>query len=181
MKKHNSLKDEAEEGPIHEERRSENNVTIEKETSPKQILIVLDSHARLRRTDFWLEELAVPYFAIIDAGAEVTLASPEGGQPPIDSRSILPDFKTDATRRFERDEFARRQLSTTLKLCDVNQNDFDAVFHLVRTPVRTGRTSDCSGKRDTKGSVARIGAAAPHRGQTLTAPDSQNRAEPVLF
>ena len=98
-----------------------------------KILIVLTSHDQLgdtgRKTGFWLEELAAPYYAFRDAGAEVVLASPKGGQPPLDPASNEPDFQTDLTHRFEADAAANAQLAATLRLDSVTQSDFDAVFY----------------------------------------------------
>lgn len=98
-----------------------------------KILIVLTSHDTLgetgRKTGFWLEELAAPYYAFMEAGAELTLASPLGGQPPLDPKSNEPDFQTDLTRRFETDDVATAKLSTTLRLDSVSHADFDAVFY----------------------------------------------------
>jgi putative intracellular protease/amidase len=98
-----------------------------------KILTVLTSHDQLgetgRKTGFWLEELAAPYYVFKDAGVEVVLASPKGGQPPLDPKSNEPDFQTDATRRFEADSAANAALANTLKLDTVNQSDFDAVFY----------------------------------------------------
>jgi len=97
-----------------------------------KILMVLTSHDRLgntgRKTGFWLEELAAPYFVFREAGIEITLASPKGGQPPLDPKSNEPDFQTDDTRRFERDASATRALASTVKLSDVDQADYDSVF-----------------------------------------------------
>lgn len=97
-----------------------------------KILIVLTSHASLgdseHPTGFWLEEFAAPYYAFVDAGATVTLASPAGGQPPMDPRSSEPDSQTEATRRFEQDAEAQRQLANTLPLSAVNPDDYDALF-----------------------------------------------------
>jgi putative intracellular protease/amidase len=99
----------------------------------RKILIVLTSHDRLgdtgEPTGFWLEELAAPYYAFIDAGAALTLASPKGGRPPLDPKSNSADFQTDDTRRFEADETATNVLSKTLKLSDVSAADYDAVFY----------------------------------------------------
>jgi putative intracellular protease/amidase len=99
----------------------------------KKILVVLTSHDRLgdtgEPTGFWLEELAAPYYAFLDAGAELTLASPKGGQPPLDPKSNTPDFQTDDTRRFEADATANAALASTLRLVDVNAADYDAVFY----------------------------------------------------
>lgn len=98
-----------------------------------KVLIVLTSHDQLgstgRKTGFWLEELAAPYFAFKDAGAEIVLASPKGGQPPLDPKSNEPAFQTDDTRRFEADAQANAQLAATVRLDSVNQADFDAVFY----------------------------------------------------
>jgi putative intracellular protease/amidase len=98
-----------------------------------KILIVLTSHDRLgetgHKTGFWLEEFAAPYYTLKDAGAEVTLASPKGGQPPLDPKSDLPENQTDATRRFRADPAVQEQLARTRKLADVSASDFDAVFY----------------------------------------------------
>jgi putative intracellular protease/amidase len=98
-----------------------------------KILIVLTSHDKLgdtgQKTGFWLEELAAPYYVFKDAGAEITLASPKGGQPPLDPKSNDPAFQTDATRRFEADPEAKAALAATHKLSDVSSKDFDAVFY----------------------------------------------------
>jgi putative intracellular protease/amidase len=98
-----------------------------------KILMVLTSHDELgdtgRKTGFWLEELAAPYYAFKDAGAEVVLASPKGGQPPLDPKSNEPSFQTDLTHRFEADPAAKAQLATTLRLDSVAQADFDTVFY----------------------------------------------------
>lgn len=98
-----------------------------------KILTVVTSHDQLgntgRKTGFWLEELAAPYYVFKDAGVEVVLASPKGGQPPLDPKSNEPDFQTDATRRFEADLQAKADLSNTLRLDKVNISDYDAVFY----------------------------------------------------
>jgi len=95
--------------------------------------MVLTSHDQLgntgRKTGFWLEELAAPYYVFKDAGAEVTLASPKGGRPPLDPKSNEPGFRTDLTRRFEADAAAEAQLDKTLRLDSVRQQDFDTVFY----------------------------------------------------
>jgi len=97
------------------------------------VLMVLTSHDQLgntgRKTGFWLEELAAPYYAFKDAGADIVLASPLGGQPPLDPKSNEPDFQTDLTRRFEADAAANAQLANTVRLDSVNQADFDTVFY----------------------------------------------------
>jgi putative intracellular protease/amidase len=98
-----------------------------------KILMVLTSHDTLgntgRKTGFWLEELAAPYYAFQDAKAEIVLASPAGGQPPLDPKSNEPSFQTDLTRRFETDAAATAQLANTVRLDSVSAADFDAVFY----------------------------------------------------
>jgi putative intracellular protease/amidase len=98
-----------------------------------KILLVLTSHGQLgdtgKRTGFWLEELAAPYYVFKDAGAELVLASPKGGQPPLDPKSDEPDAQTDATRRFRADPEAMQALANTKPLASVNADDFDAVFY----------------------------------------------------
>ena len=88
-----------------------------------KILMVLTSHDRLgdtgKKTGFWLEEFAAPYYVFKDAGAEVTLASPQGGQPPLDPKSDVPDAQTEATRRFKSDPAGQAALSDTRKLAGV--------------------------------------------------------------
>ena len=98
-----------------------------------KILMVLTSHDELgdtgQKTGFWLEEFAAPYYVFKDAGAEVTLASPAGGQPPLDPKSNEPDFQTEATRRFMQDQEARTVLANTCVLADLSADEFDAVFY----------------------------------------------------
>lgn len=98
-----------------------------------KVLIVLTSHSKLgntgNKTGFWLEEFASPYYALKDAGAEITLASPQGGQPPLDPKSDEPDAKTEATQRFSKDVAAQAQLANTVELADVSAGSFDAVFY----------------------------------------------------
>jgi len=98
-----------------------------------KVLIVLTSHSKLgntgNKTGFWLEEFASPYYALKDAGAEITLASPQGGQPPLDPKSDEPDAKTEATQRFFKDVAAQAQLANTVELADVSAGSFDAVFY----------------------------------------------------
>lgn len=97
------------------------------------ILIVLTSHDRLGdtglKTGFWLEELAAPYYTLLDAGAKIALASPQGGQPPLDPKSNEPDFQTAATVRFKNDAQAQAALANTHKLSDMVAADFDAVMY----------------------------------------------------
>jgi putative intracellular protease/amidase len=98
-----------------------------------KILMVLTSHDVLgstgRKTGFWLEEFAAPYFVFRDAGVDLTLASPKGGQPPIDPKSDLPENQTPAMARFKKDERAQKGLSQTVKLATVKSEDFDSVFY----------------------------------------------------
>ncbi|KGE09413.1 dimethylallyltransferase [Burkholderia gladioli] len=98
-----------------------------------KILMVLTSHDQLgdtgRKTGFWLEELAAPYYVFKDAGAEIVLASPQGGQPPLDPKSNEPDFQTEATHRFESDAEAKAALADTVRLGSVTHDAFDAVFY----------------------------------------------------
>lgn len=99
----------------------------------KKILMVLTSHDQLgdtgKKTGFWLEEFAAPYYIFKDAGATITLASPQGGQPPLDPKSDDPDAQTEATHRFKADRAAQAVLSSTHKLAEVSASAFDAVFY----------------------------------------------------
>lgn len=98
-----------------------------------KVLMVLTSHDQLgdtgRKTGFWLEEFAAPYYVFKDAGAELVLASPAGGQPPLDPVSDAPDAQTEQTRRFASDPAAQQALANTVKLDSVNAGDFDTVFY----------------------------------------------------
>src|ERR1700709_788861 len=98
-----------------------------------KILIVWPSPDRLgntgRKTGFWLEEFAAPYFVFKDADVELTLASPKGGQPPIDPKSDVPENQTPAMTRFKQDPVAQKDFSTTVKLKDMRSEDFDAIFY----------------------------------------------------
>ena len=98
-----------------------------------KILMVLTSHDKLgntgRKTGFWLEEFAAPYYTIKEAGAEIGLASPKGGQPPLDPKSNEPNFQTELTHRFEADAEAKARLATTVRLDSVKQEDYDTVFY----------------------------------------------------
>lgn len=99
----------------------------------KNVLMVLTSHDQLgdtgKKTGFWLEEFAAPYYTLKDAGANITLVSPAGGQPPLDPKSDEPDAQTEATRRFKADPDAQKVLASTGKLSEVKAADFDAVFY----------------------------------------------------
>ena len=97
------------------------------------VLIVLTSHSDLgntgEKTGFWIEEFAAPYYTLKDAGATITLASPKGGQPPIDPKSAEPSNQTEATHRFDSDQDLQQLLASTKKLADVKADEFDAVFY----------------------------------------------------
>jgi putative intracellular protease/amidase len=99
-----------------------------------KILMVLTSHDQLgntgRKTGFWLEEFAAPYFVFRDAGVQLTLASPKGGQPPVDPKSDLPENQTPAMSRFKQDATAQKALSETVRLADVKSEDYDTVFYV---------------------------------------------------
>lgn len=99
----------------------------------KKVLFVLTSHDELGNTGlntgFWTEELAAPYYALSDKGVEITLASPKGGQPPIDPKSEDPSSQTDATRRMDADQVLKDKLENTHQLSEVKSEDFDAVFY----------------------------------------------------
>jgi putative intracellular protease/amidase len=98
-----------------------------------KVLIVLTSHSELgdtgKKTGFWIEEFAAPYYVLADAGVDVTLASPKGGKPPIDPSSETPDAQTEATDRYYKDQDLQNKLANTLKLEEVKSDDFDAVFY----------------------------------------------------
>jgi putative intracellular protease/amidase len=98
-----------------------------------KVLIVLTSHSELgntgEKTGFWIEEFAAPYYVMADAGITLTIASPKGGQPPIDPKSEAADAQTPATKRFNEDQALKKKLSNTVKLSEVNQASYDAVFY----------------------------------------------------
>jgi putative intracellular protease/amidase len=98
-----------------------------------KILIVLTSHSALgdtgEKTGFWVEEFAAPYYVLADAGATITIASPLGGQPPVDPKSEAPDAQTSATKRFYADPDAIDKVAYSIKLSEVNKDDYDAVFY----------------------------------------------------
>ncbi|MCB0466297.1 MAG: type 1 glutamine amidotransferase domain-containing protein [Aequorivita sp.] len=106
--------------------------TLKKQTM-KKVLFVLTSHSDLgntgEKTGFWIEEFAAPYYLLKDKGVEITIASPKGGQPPIDPKSAAPDAQTPATVRFNGDKETQKILANTLKLETVDQAGFDAVFY----------------------------------------------------
>jgi putative intracellular protease/amidase len=105
----------------------------EKYTTMKNVLFVLTSHEDLgntgHKTGFWIEEFAAPYYLLKDKGVQITIASPKGGQPPVDPKSASPESQTPATVRFNEDKETQEILSKTVKLATVNQADYDAVFY----------------------------------------------------
>jgi putative intracellular protease/amidase len=118
------------------------------EDDMSKVLMVLTSHDRLgntgQKTGFWLEEFAAPYYILTDAGLDVTLASPKGGQPPLDPKSDDPASQTEAMRRFKGDKEAQGALARTIKLSEIAPNDYDAVFY----PGGHGPLWDLSEDRD---------------------------------
>jgi putative cofactor-binding repeat protein len=124
-----------------------------------KVLMVLTSHDRLgdtgRRTGFWLEEFAAPYYVLRDAGLDITLASPKGGQPPVDPKSDEPGSQTPAMKRFRSDPDAQRALANTVKLSSVSAEDYDAVFY----PGGHGPLWDLAEDRDSLALVERLYAA----------------------
>lgn len=134
------------------------------------ILMVLTSHDRLgdtgRKTGFWLEEFAAPYYVLRDAGAEITLASPKGGQPPIDPKSDDPDADTPAMKRFRSDPEAQRALANTVKLSSVSADDFDAIFY----PGGHGPLWDLAADRTSLGLIERFYAAGKPVGAVCHGP-----------
>lgn len=119
------------------------------------ILMVLTSHDQLgdtgKKTGFWLEEFAAPYYVLKGAGHAITLASPKGGQPPLDPKSDEEDAQTDATRRFKADKDAQAQLAATKKLADIDASAFDAVFY----PGGHGPLWDLTNDADSKALIER--------------------------
>lgn len=113
-----------------------------------KVLIVLTSHDRLgdtgQKTGFWLEEFTTPYYILKDANVDITVASPQGGQPPLDPKSDAPDSQTASTERFKHDAEAQLVLANTFRLADMRPADFDAVFY----PGGHGPLWDLSGDRD---------------------------------
>lgn len=98
-----------------------------------KVLFVLTSHSELgdtgKKTGFWVEEFAAPYYVMADDGVDITIASPKGGQPPIDPKSEAPDAQTEATKRYYADETLKEKVAHTKKLVEVDATDFDAVFY----------------------------------------------------
>ncbi|MFT5261555.1 MAG: putative intracellular protease/amidase [Polaribacter sp.] len=116
-----------------ESETSKKSSTPKTEETMKNVLFVLTSHEDLgntgEKTGFWIEEFAAPYYALKDKGVNITIASPKGGQPPIDPKSELPDFQTPATVRFNEDKATQEVLSKTMKLAEVKQENYDAIFY----------------------------------------------------
>lgn len=135
-----------------------------------KILMVLTSHDKMgdtgKKTGFWLEEFAAPYFVFKDAGADITLASPKGGQPPIDPSSDVDGAQTDDTRRFKADTEAQKQLASTLKLSDVAEDGFDAIFY----PGGHGPLWDLAEDADSKRLIEAFAAADRPVGAVCHAP-----------
>lgn len=109
----------------------ENQIT--KKETMKKVLFVLTSHEDLgntgEKTGFWIEEFAAPYYELADKGVEITIASPNGGQPPIDPKSADPSSATEDTKRYDGDAALQQKLANTVKLAAINQADYDAVFY----------------------------------------------------
>ena len=103
-----------------------------------KLLMVMTSHDKLgdtgRKTGFWLEEFAAPYYTFLDAGAAVTVASPKGGEPPLDPKSDTPDGQTEATKRFKKDRAAQAVLASTIKLADVRAEGAAGAVRLSKSP-----------------------------------------------
>lgn len=135
-----------------------------------KILMVLTSHDKLgdtgKKTGFWLEEFAAPYYVFKDAGAEIALASPKGGQPPLDPSSDGADAQTDDTRRFKADPEAQKHLASTLKLADVTEAGFDAIFY----PGGHGPLWDLAEDADSKRLIEAFAAADRPIGAVCHAP-----------
>ena len=125
----------------------------------KKILMVLTSHSELgntgEKTGFWVEEFAAPYYALIDAGYAVTVASPLGGQAPIDPKSELADFQTQWTSRFDQDSTAQAAVANTLVLSSIEQNDYAGVFY----PGGHGPLWDLTDNKDSIGLIESFLAA----------------------
>lgn len=115
------------------EENNTSQIKNQKEKVMKKVLFVVTSHDQLgntgEKTGFWTEELAAPYYELLDQGIEITIATPKGGQPPIDPKSEDPSAATEDTKRFDKDTELQTKLKNTLKLADINQADYDAVFY----------------------------------------------------
>jgi putative intracellular protease/amidase len=135
-----------------------------------KILMVLTSHDQLgdtgKKTGFWLEEFAAPYYVFKDAGADITLASPKGGQPPLDPASDTDDAKTDATARFKKDDAAQKALANTHVLSDIADGGFDAIFY----PGGHGPLWDLAEDADSRGLIEAFAATDRPVGAVCHAP-----------
>jgi putative intracellular protease/amidase len=135
-----------------------------------KILMVLTSHDQLgdtgNKTGFWLEELAAPYYVFKDAGAEITLASPKGGQPPLDPSSDAENAQTEATKRFKADDAAQKALANTAVLSDVSADGFDAIFY----PGGHGPLWDLAEDNDSKTLIEAFAASGRPIGAVCHAP-----------
>ncbi|BDW99404.1 type 1 glutamine amidotransferase domain-containing protein [Maricaulis maris] len=135
-----------------------------------KILMVLTSHDKLgdtgEKTGFWLEEFAAPYYVFKDAGAEIVLASPAGGQPPLDPKSDAEDSQTEATKRFKADEASNKALATTHKLADITTDGIDAIFY----PGGHGPLWDLAENADSKRLIEAFAAADRPVGAVCHAP-----------
>lgn len=135
-----------------------------------KILIVLTSHDKLgdtgNKTGFWLEEFAAPYYVFKDAGAEITLASPKGGQPPLDPSSDAEEAQTEATQRFKADDAAQQDLATTAILSNVSADGFDAIFY----PGGHGPLWDLAEDADSKSLIETFAASDRPVGAVCHAP-----------
>ena len=142
-----------------------------------KVLMVLTSHERLgntgEKTGFWLEEFAAPYYVLKDAGLDVILASPKGGQPPLDPRSDDPKSETEAMRRFKSDPEAKAALANTVKLSDLSPDEYDAVFY----PGGHGPLWDLSDDRDSIALIERIYAAGKPVAAVCHGPAAFRRAQ----
>ncbi len=142
-----------------------------------KVLMVLTSHDRLgntgEKTGFWLEEFAAPYYVLKDAGLDVALASPKGGQPPLDPRSDDPKSETESMRRFKNDPETKAALANTLKLSDVSPDEYDAVFY----PGGHGPLWDLAEDRNSIALIERIYAAGKPVGAVCHGPAALRRAQ----
>jgi putative intracellular protease/amidase len=142
-----------------------------------KVLMILTSHDRLgdtgKQTGFWLEEFATPYYVLRDAGIDITLASPKGGQPPIDPKSDEPGSQTPAMKRFRNDPEAQRALANTVKLAGVSPDDYDAVFY----PGGHGPLWDLAEDRSSIALIERLAAAGKPVAAVCHGPAALRRAK----
>jgi putative cofactor-binding repeat protein len=142
-----------------------------------KVLMILTSHDRLgdtgKPTGFWLEEFAAPYYVLRDAGVDITLASPKGGQPPVDPKSDEPGSQTPAMKRFRSDPEAQRTLANTIKLSGVSADDYDAVFY----PGGHGPLWDLAEDRSSIALIERLAAAGKPVAAVCHGPAAFRRAK----